>query len=425
MIIWDMPLLVCLVLLVVNPLAAQVTRPKDVRELAKSGSNAIPQIAALLKNPDLEVRIEAVKAIVEIGTQRSLDPLIDATGDPDAEIQMRAADGLVNFYLPGYVRTGISGKFQRAGKVVRAKFTDTNDQVVDPFVQVRPEVIVALGKLARGGISMDSRANAARAVGILRGQAAIPDLLEAMKTKDNAVLYESLIAIQKIRDRSAAPRIRYLLRDLDERVQVAALETTGILQNKEALPDLVNALNRAHTPKVRRAALSAIAMIPDESSRPLLIRYLSDKDDALRGAAAEGFARLKNAADRPLIQKAYDEEGKASTRLSMAFALVSLGAVEVSEFSPLQLLVNTLNSKARQGEALGLLIELARDSKIRTALYPMMLTGTKDEKIYLARVLAACGEADAVPSLEKVSRDLDAEVAQEGLRALKSLRARL
>jgi len=272
---------------------------------------------------------------------------------------------------------------------------------------------------------MDSRANAARAVGILRGQAAIPDLLEAMKTKNDAILYESLIAIQKIRDRSAGPSIRYLLRDLDERVQIAALETTGILQNKEALPDLVNALNRAHTPKVRRAALSAIAMIPDESSRTLFIRYLSDKDDALRGAAAEGFARLKSVADRPVIQKAYDEEGKASPRLSMAFALVSLGAVEVSEFSPLQLLVNTLNSKARQGEALGLLIELARDSKIRTALYPMLVTGTKDEKIYLARVLAACGDAESVASLEKVSRDLDAEVAQEGLRALKSLRARL
>src|SRR5215212_2866083 len=251
-----MPLVVCLFLLVVSPLAAQVTRAKDVRELAKSGSNAIPQLAALLKNPELEVRVEAVKAIVDIGTQRSLDPLIEATSDPDAEIQMRAADGLVNFYLPGYVRTGISAKIQRAGKVVKAKFTDTNDQVVDPFVQIRPEVIAALGKLARGGISMESRANAARAVGVLRGQAAIPDLLEAMKTKDDAVLYESVIAIQKIHDREAAPKIRYLLRDLDERVQIAAIETTGILQNKDALPDLVDVLNRARAPKVRRAALT-------------------------------------------------------------------------------------------------------------------------------------------------------------------------
>src|SRR5580698_5558394 len=87
-------------------LTGQVTRPKDVREIAKGGSNSIPQLQALLKGHDIEIRIEAVKAIVDIGTQRSLDPLIEATSDPDPEMQIRATDGLVNFYLPGYVKTG-------------------------------------------------------------------------------------------------------------------------------------------------------------------------------------------------------------------------------------------------------------------------------------------------------------------------------
>jgi HEAT repeat protein len=406
-------------------LSAEVTRPKDVRELAKGGSNALPQLQALLKNPELDIRIEAVKSIVEIGTQRSLDPLIEATGDSDAEIQIRATDGLVNFYLPGYVRTGLGARLQRAGKTIKGKFTDTNDQVIDSYIQVRPEVIAALGKLARGGISMESRANAARAVGILRGRAAIPDLLDAMKSKNDAVLYESLIAIQKIRDQDVAPKLRYLLRDLDEKVQLAAIETTGILQNKDALPDLVDALNRTRSAKIRRAALTAIAMMPDESSRALFTRYLGDKDDAMRAAAAEGFARLKNPADRQLIQQAYEHEGKASPRLSMAFAMVSLGSVEISEFSPLQSLVNTLNSRARQGEALPFLIELARDPKIRASLYPALTGGAKEEKIYLARVMARSGDKDSLTPLETVSHDVDAEVAQEGLRALQNLRARL
>ena len=87
-------------------------------------------------------------------------------------------------------------------------------------------------------------------------------------------------------------------------------------------------------------------MRPDESSRALFTRYLGYKDDAMRAAAAEGFARMKNPGDRQLIQQAYEHEGKASPRLSMAFAMVSLGSVEISEFSPLQLLVNTLNSRA-------------------------------------------------------------------------------
>ncbi len=82
-------------------------RAKAVREFGKSGgSEIIPKIEPYLSDPDLDVRREAVKAIVDIGTQRSLDPLIKATGDSDPEIQIRATDGLVNFYVPGYVKTG-------------------------------------------------------------------------------------------------------------------------------------------------------------------------------------------------------------------------------------------------------------------------------------------------------------------------------
>src|SRR5580698_9144275 len=82
--------------------AQNVVRPKDVRDAAKAGSSAIPKLAEYLKNPDREVRLEAVKQLGEIGTVRSLDPLMSATHDTDAEIQIRATDGLVNFYLPGY-----------------------------------------------------------------------------------------------------------------------------------------------------------------------------------------------------------------------------------------------------------------------------------------------------------------------------------
>jgi hypothetical protein len=38
----------------------QAVSPVNVRELAKGGSAAIPQLQALLKNPDLDIRIEAV-----------------------------------------------------------------------------------------------------------------------------------------------------------------------------------------------------------------------------------------------------------------------------------------------------------------------------------------------------------------------------
>jgi len=408
----------------VVPLAGQDVRPKDVRETAKGGSAAMPKLQEFLKNPDRAVRLEAVKQITEIGTARSLDPLIAATQDNDPEVQIVATDGLVNFYLPGYVKTGIGASLRRVGGSIKGKFTDTNDQVIDAFVEVRPEVIEALGKLARGGGNMDARANAARAVGILRGKAAVADLLEAARSRNTDLIYESLVALQKIRDQSAAPRIGFLLHDLDPKVQIAAVETTGLLQNKDSVPDLTDVLNRSRDAKVKRAALTAIAMLPSDKNREVYARYMNDKDDRMRAAAAEGYARLRNPGDLPMLEKAWQEEGKPQPRLSLAFAQVMVGKTEVSQFSPLQFLIDNLNSAAYKGEAFPFLVELARDEPVRRSLYAPMQSGTKDEKIGLARVLARSGDKASIPELQKLSNDPDAEVAQEGLRALRTLQAR-
>jgi HEAT repeat protein len=310
------------------------------------------------------------------------------------------------------------------GTTVKGKFTDTNDQVIDPYIMVRPDVVPALGKLARGGASMEVRANAARAIGILRGKEAVPDLIEAIRTKDTNVIYESLIALQKIRDESAGPRITFLTRDLDPKVQIAAIETAGLLRNKDALPDLTDALNRARDVKVRRAALTSIAMLPAESSRSLYSRYLQDKDEKMRAAAAEGYARLRNPADLPMIEKVWQDEGRTPARLALAFALVTLGKTETTEFSPLQYLINTLNSASYRDVAYAYLVEVARDDQVRKALYPALQSGTRDEKISLARVLGRSGDKDSIPYLQKVSNDSDAEVAQEGMRAVRNLQAR-
>ncbi len=371
--------LICLCLGLAGAMFADTA--KDVRNTAKQGPRAIPKLAAYLGSPDVEVRIEAVKALTEIGGSEVLTPLIKATHDNDAEVQIRATDGLVNFYLPGYVKTGMASKLTRVGTTIKARFTDTNDQVIDSYIRVRPEAITALGQLVRGGASMDSRANAARAVGILRGQAAVPDLLDALRSKDSGLMYESLVALEKIRDPEAGPRIQFVLRDLDERVQLAAIEATGILGNREATPDLIRVFNDTRNPKVKRAALIAMARMPSAESRPILAQYLRDKDPRVRGAAAEGLGRMRNSADTGSISAVYKDEDKTSPRLSQAFALVMEGQWQISEFSPLQYLINTLNSASYAGEAFPLLVEAARLPEVRSLLYKPLQAGTREEKI--------------------------------------------
>lgn len=271
---------------------------------------------------------------------------------------------------------------------------------------------------------MPVRAAAARALGALRGANGTAQLVEALRSKDDQLIYESLIALQKLGDRSTGPRVIFLLRDLNEKVQLAALETVGLLRTQEALPDLRRLLETTGNKKTRRGALQALAMIPDKANRSLIESYLSDKDDALRAAAAEGLGRIAEPADTAKLAGLFDAEKKAAPRLAFAFATVSSGKTDIDEFSPLRYLVNTLNSKAWKNVAYAYIEELARRQEIREKLMPMLGAGTRDERASLALALGRTGAPEVIPALEALSKDPDASLAQEGVRALRIARAR-
>ena len=304
------------------PLAGQqAARPKDVREAAKAGSSAIPRLTQYLKDPSLDVRAEAVKQITEIGPPRSLDPLVLATRDPDAQIQILATDGLVNYYLPGYFKSGLSGSLRHVGTDIKGRFTDTNDQVIDRYITVRPEVVTAIVGVLDNGATRDAKANAARALGVLRAGAAVDGLVAAAHSKDGALIYETVVALEKIRDESAGPRLEFLMHDLDSKVQVAAIEAVGLLRDTGARSGLIDVLNQSGNARVKRTALTSLAMLPAESNRAVYQQYIRDKDDKLRAAAAEGFARLRNPADTPMLDQAWKDEMKPQVRLALAFLL--------------------------------------------------------------------------------------------------------
>jgi HEAT repeat protein len=398
---------------------------RTVKDLAKDGVAGIAPLTAFLQDPEVEVRREAVKALAGAGSQRAADPLTLATRDLDPEIQVRATDGLVNFYLPGYARTGLSAQLSKAGALISPVFDDRSDWAVDPGTTVRTEIGEALARLVQAGATAGVRANAARAAGALRAKPAFPALVEALRSKDDQIIHEALIALQKIGDRGAGPRVVFLLRDLSPRIQTAAIETAGLLGAKEAVADLRRILNTGSDRKVKRAALSALAMIPDSGNRPWFDRFLGDEDENLRAGAAEGLARMNEAQDRPRVEALFEKEKKMAARLALAFAAAALGGLEMSEFAPLRYLVNSLNSKAWRGVAQAYLEELGRREDVRKALL-LSFQGatTREEKSGLVFVFGRSGGAEALPVLESLARDPDAELAQEVLRALRLVRAR-
>jgi HEAT repeat protein len=177
--------------------------------------------------------------------------------------------------------------------------------------------------------------------------------------------------------------------------------------------------------KSQRAALNAISMMPEKDDHGLLAGMLTAKDDRERASGAEGLGRLGDSADVPQLEKLWKDEEKMAPRLAAAFGLVMSGRVAATEDTPLWYLVSTLNSGPWRDTALAYLVEAARKNDVRNALYPAIERGTRSEKTGLALVLASSGDSGSVAYLDKLSRDTDEVAAQDGLKALRSLHARL
>jgi HEAT repeat protein len=397
----------------------------SIRDAGKRDSHAIQFLTKYLKDPDSDVRDEAVKSIVRIGTQYSLDPLIQATHDNDAGIQMRAVDGLVNFYLPGYVTTGgVTRTFTRASRWVKDQFSNRNDDVIGAGISVRPEVIEAIAALIGGGASIECRSEAARAAGVLRGHAALPALEKALQSKETGLIFESLVAIQKIGDPSAGPSVAVLANDFDAQVQAISLETLGILHSTDAAPQIRQVVNRPHGERVHRVALEALAMLALPEDRKIFLQYKSDKDAELRMAALEGLGRLRDPQDYPVLEGAFNNEKELKARLAAAFGLVCEGKVDTSEFSPLRYLVNGLDLSKGNSASQAYLEELSRRPEVRKALLPLLAKGTKAEKLGLIHALGPNADSETEAALTALTQDPDPEVSIAAARQQKIAKAR-
>jgi HEAT repeat protein len=421
--------LFCLVLLASAQSESELTsnqRIMRIRDLGKRDAQAIPALTQFLGDPDVNIRREAVKAIVKIGTEASLSPLVTAMKDNDPEVQIRATDGVTNYYVPGYVaKGGLTGSLTKGVRQVKAFFSSRNDQVIDPDVAIRPDVARAIADEVQGGASEDARSNAARAAGILRDRVAVRALADSLHAKDSELIFESLVALQKINDPSVGPALSSPAHDLDDRVQATALETIGVLHSLPNATDARSDLTNAHNLRIRRAALECLAMLGISGDRAIFQQHLDDRDADLRAAALEGLGRIRQPEDYPAIEQAYNESGADwRVHLAAAFALVNEGKVDTSEFSPLPYLIENLDVKAHANLASAYLTELVRRDEVRRALLPLVQQANRDQKIALCSILAASQADDVMPALNTLARDADPDVAFAASRAIRIAQAR-
>jgi len=397
-----------------------VVRERAAREFGEQGNPAyVSVVGSVVQDQNEKVRMAVVKSLIRLGSPASVSPLCTAVRDGIPEIRYLAIDGLINYYIPGFIDTGFSGFFRSVGRRVEGLFSDVDTLVVNADVRLDDEVVSTLLSAMIGAPEMKTRRRAARALGILRAQAAVEDLVQVTFSNDIGLIEESLSALQKINDRSAGPRVMFLLNYPQPNVQRLAAYTVGVLQAEEAIPDLRRLLTNSRDKSVRAAVLDAMAFMPKPETAPLFQQYLSDKERPMRIAAALGIGRLKDAASLEMIQQAASKERDRSVQLALAFALVSFGQTNY-----LQELVDDLGSRARRGEARPYLIELARESNVRDVLYPQLHSRNDDIRLNLCQVFAASGDSTSISYLETLLRDRDAAVSAEASRAIRILHSR-
>lgn len=397
-------------------------RIRAIRLLAEAddGFRHLDRLEPLLGDSDEAVRAAVVATLIRTRTVDAQRLLMQATTDVSPRVQSLAVDGLVDFYLPNYIKTGFLSSLRSFASSLKGRFSKPSPLTVSAYVSVNPDTIETIGRVIRQGRSDFAQANAARAAGILLGRAALDDLVAGLRSRNSTIILECLLAIKKLREPSVGPEIVFLLDDPERRIREAATQTVGQLQVREAVPGLVKIVRGGDKANVRVQALIALAKIPGNGQRELFLDQLVDKDKGLRAAAAEGLGRIGNPEDARLLDHHFQLEKSGSVKLSLAFAGVLLGnLVRLND------LVAGLDSTVHRLEARPFLVELARDEDVLKRLYVPLSTGSDAQRRHLAYVMSQSGTADSVPHLEGLTGDSNTNVAAAAIEALRVLRARL
>jgi HEAT repeat protein len=375
---------------------------------------AIPALLPLAEDPDASVRRQVELALEEMSDIRVISGLVQFTADSEPDIRDRAVHALVNLHLPR--ATGPTAALLKFGNLITPWLDEYSDTVVEPDVPVDASVVTALR--ARMSDTEDKiRQHASRGLGILRAEAAIPELLVAVgQDRDPEVRFEAVRALRKIGNASVGDRLLPVLNLNMDRVRNEIIGTLGSLKYRGAVPELTRIFEQARTAdRARTLALAALADIADPSSRPVFLGLKADKDASIRLYANEGLARLGDSSLGTMMSADRLVERNQRVQAAQAFGLLRMGREEY-----LDELVRELGRPTTR--------DLAREYLIETqpAERPALFAAHSKSAIVraeLADLFGLMGDRSALPALQELERDSDRGVARTAERAIRRLTA--
>jgi HEAT repeat protein len=382
---------------------------------------------AARRDEDKEVRAEAMKSLGLIKDFTALPDMLDGLKDAQKNVRSATVRSLVAMYTEHDIDfiTNHRKGFNRLNP-----FMDTDDyEIIEPYIAVEAPLITALGETARGDLDREVRISAIRALGVLRGRAAIPQLADALNADQN-VRIDVIRTFIKIGDAESGRYLVPFFRDTDEKVRNQAMFATGFLKYKGAVQPLLSVYGRGpesrgtmqsvknvFSPITQRdkAALVALAMIGDDRAEQVFIENLTDKDAGRRQSAVEGLARIGDQKYADQISRLVLTEKDKDVKLAQQWALYQLG-----QRDQIRNIVPKLYS-GQNDQAYAYLMEINQVSD----LYPYTRSSNLEVRRKVIEILGKIGDKTTIAELQPVATSSGAETADTATVAIKRIEWRI
>jgi HEAT repeat protein len=382
---------------------------------------------AARRDEDKDVRAEAMKSLGMIKDMTAMPDMLDGLKDAQKNVRSETVHSLVALYTEHDIDFIIN---HRKGFNRLNPFMDTDDhEIVEPYIAVEPSLISALGETARADLDREVRISAIRALGVLRGRAAIPQLADALNA-DQDVRVDVIRTFIKIGDVESGRYLVPFFRDTDEKVRNQAMFATGFLKYKGAVQPLLSVYGRGpesrstvqsvknvFSPITQRdkAALVALAMIGDDRAEQVFVENLTDKDASRRQSAAEGLARIGDQKYSDQISRLVLTEKNNDVKLAQQWALYKLG-----QRDQMRNIVPKLYS-GQDDQAYAYLMEIEQVSD----LYPYARSSNLEVRRKVIEILGKIGDKATIAELQPVATSSSAETADMATVAIKRIEWRI
>ena len=396
-------------------------RRKAAEEMGKlRDREALSPLLSAAQDPDAKVREEVVKSLGVLRDQKAITMLLTTLKDPSASVREESLFALVNLYAEkdeGFSFTRLAQKTYKTINTINpyADNVGHDPTIVEPWVKVSPVVTDAIAERLLDS-NLGLRLNAAKALGVLKAENAIPKMLEAMKTGDSKLRIALLRSLYKIGNPSVDTGILPYLNDADKDVRDETMLTLGLFRSRKALPEVQKIYEKNPDSKLRLKALQAISLIGDPSSKELFQRNLRDPDAQYRQYAAEGLARIADASLTEEISRTLINEKKEPTQLALSFALYRMGRREY-----LDKLVTALGSRQYHDQVEAYFLEMGKP--LSYELVNFLNNPDPHVRARLCSVLGQIGDKSILDKINPLLKDPNTEVVSEATQAVKRLGA--